>query len=130
MPLKWDLLDEQRPWTANAERGWHYHKRADMVKSARTRFYYLALQAAIPKQDQIIVMAQPLLKSRRSRPDVAACYPTVKAAIDGIVDAGIIPNDTDNHLSAIIFLPAEIGKIEGLRVSIFPASQSIIKISK
>ena len=92
-----------------------------MVKDARARFYYYAVQAGIPPLTQVVIIAQPLLKSRRSLPDVAACYPTVKAAIDGIVDAKVIADDTDRYLKALLFLPAEIGKVEGLRLTILPA---------
>jgi len=33
-----------------------------------------------------------------SRSDAGNWYPTVKAVIDGLVDAGLIPDDNDDHL--------------------------------
>ena len=77
----------------NSERQWHYHKRARMVKDVRERFHWLALEQKIPKLERITVDATPLLKSKNAVPDVGACYPSVKAAIDGLVDARIIPDD-------------------------------------
>jgi hypothetical protein len=64
------------------------------------------------------VTAVPLLKQRNSIPDVAACFPAVKAAIDGIVDAGTIPDDDPSHLVSICFHAPEFGEKNGLRVTI------------
>lgn len=54
---------------------------------------------------------------------MAACYPTVKAAIDGIVDAGVIEDDDDRHLIAVTFYPVQYGKTQGLRLRIIDESQ-------
>jgi hypothetical protein len=72
----------------------------------------------VPRLEAISITAQPLATTRRWRPDVAACYPTVKAAIDGIVDAGVIPDDDDRHLLAVTFLPVHYGTVDGLRLII------------
>ena len=82
----WEIIDYERPWTMNSERQWHYHKRARMVKDVRERFHWLALEQKIPKLERITVDATPLLKSKNAVPDVGACYPSVKAAIDGLVE--------------------------------------------
>tara|TARA_Y100000401_G_C8222395_1_gene173982 strand:- start:220 stop:609 length:390 start_codon:yes stop_codon:yes gene_type:complete len=118
MTESWTIEDNERPWTLNAERRWHYHKRARIVKETRERFAWLALEAKIPKQKKIRVTAVPLLKQRNSIPDVAACFPAVKAAIDGIVDAGTIPDDDPSHLVSICFHAPEFGEKNGLRVTI------------
>ena len=119
------LFDPQRPWTANAERSWHFHKRADMVRSCRERFYWFAKQQNIPNLEQVIVVAEPHVQTRRSLPDVGACYPAVKAAIDGLVDAGVIPNDTPEHLTGLLFLPARVQKVEGMKVYVIPSEQAL-----
>lgn len=116
MSGQWVITDRTKPWTANAERRWHYQKRATMVADARQRFFYLAKQARIPALDACTITAVPCSKNRRSLADVAACYPTVKAAIDGIVDAGIIPDDDPAHLQAVTFLPTEVAGFDGLRI--------------
>lgn len=115
---QWVITDKEKPWTANAERRWHYHKRAQMVSSTRERFFYLAKQAGIPQLEACTITAVPAARNRRSLPDVAACYPTVKAAIDGIVDAGVIPDDDPEHLQALTFLPTMIDGWDGLRIHI------------
>lgn len=125
---KYTLFDDQRPWTANAERTWHYHKRADMVRRCRERFGWHTIRKRIPKQQSIYIVAQPHLRNGRSMPDVGACFPTVKAAIDGIVDAGTIPNDTPEHLLGLIFLPPEISGFDGLSIHIIPGNADISEI--
>lgn len=37
--------------------------------------------------------------------DVAACAPAVKAAIDGLVDAGGLPDDSPQYVAKVTFLP-------------------------
>lgn len=123
MPATWTITDTERPWTANSERQWHFQKRARMVRDARQRWHWLALAARVPKLEQISIEATPLAKDRRWRPDVAACYPTVKAAIDGIVDAGIIEDDDDRHLISVTFHPVQYGTIQGLRLTIMDESK-------
>jgi crossover junction endodeoxyribonuclease RusA len=117
-PVEWTITDRERPWTANAERRWHYHERARRVRETRTRWTWLTLAENIPKLDRVSITAQPLARSRRWRADVAACYPSVKAAIDGIVDAGVMEDDDDRHLLSVTFLPVRYDGIDGLRLTI------------
>lgn len=125
---RYEIFDKQRPWTANAERTWHYHKRADMVRRTRERFAWLTIQQRIPLLDQIIVIAEPHVRNGRSVPDVGACFPTVKAAIDGIVDAGVLLNDTADHLIGLMFLPPRISGFDGLTIHVIPATTPITEI--
>lgn len=50
------------------------------------------------------VTVEPHQKGGRLQ-DVGACHPSVKAAIDGIVDAGILPDDSSQYLRSLIYLP-------------------------
>lgn len=38
-------------------------------------------------------------------PDPDAPSPSVKAALDGIVDAGVLPGDTGKHVGGVLYLP-------------------------
>lgn len=118
MRREWTIEDDNRPWTANAERTWHRHKRANVVKQWRTRWYYLALNAKLPHLDKVSVTCIPLAKDRRWRPDVGACYPAVKAAIDGIVDAGVLDDDNPEHLLHVTFYPVQVVGRDGLRLTV------------
>ena len=112
----WTVEDDQRPWTANTERRWHHQTRARHVRETRERWYWLAKEAKIPPLTKARISATPLLTDRRSMPDVAACYPYVKAAIDGLVDAGVLPDDDPAHLTSLTFHIPELGDESGMRL--------------
>ena len=122
LPRRWYLVDDQRPWTTNTERSWHFQKRAARVRETRERFYWLAKEAKVPQLPKIEVSAVPLVKNRRSMQDVGACFPAVKAAIDGLVDAGVIVDDNAQHLDKLTFYAPRVGDDEGLRLVVTEAS--------
>ena len=92
----------------------HFHARAALVREWREAFKVLALEAGIPSFDRIAVTAMPIRTDRRSRPDVAACYPAAKAAVDGLVDAGVVENDTPDHVTEIRFTAPAMGSHDAL----------------
>jgi hypothetical protein len=94
--------------TVNKLRTVHFHERALHDATWRTSACWEAVQAQVPKLDKVKITACPWLKGRRSQ-DVAACLPSVKAAIDGLVDAGVLPDDTPNHVLSLEFLPPALG---------------------
>jgi len=96
----------------------HYHKRAKLVKETRETWGWLARAQRIPSLDGIRVSATPLIRNHQAVADVAACYPTVKAAIDGFVDAGIITDDDPFHVPTITFHAPTLARTEGLRIQI------------
>jgi hypothetical protein len=104
----WDLVFERRPETVNHLRTVHHMERARIDKRWRAEAGWLARAARIPKLDRIIVTAAPFVRNRRSMPDVAACIYAVKAAIDGLVDARVIPDDKPAHLSALTFVAPQV----------------------
>jgi len=94
----------QRPWTTNAERKGNRWERAELVKVWRSAFQILAKSERIPPMTWMSVTVEPHQKGGRLQ-DVGACHPSVKAAIDGIVDAGILPDDSSQYLRSLIYLP-------------------------
>lgn len=114
----WELIDLVRPYTANKTRNLHYHTLAKLTKDTRLRFQMLALAAGLPNVATIRVEVTPTSKDRRWRPDVGACYPTVKAAIDGLIDAGVIDDDDDKHLTSLKFYPRQVTGVDSLRLTI------------
>lgn len=112
----WEVVDRVRPWTTNSERTWHYHKRAKVVRETRERFMLLWKAAGVPPLNKIVVEAQPLARDRRWRPDIAACYPTVKSAIDALIDAKVIIDDNPDYVIALKFWPVAVTGQDGLRV--------------
>ena len=93
-------------------------ERAQKIKEMRTTFGWLTKSKKLPRLDKIVVIATPLVTNRRSMQDVGACFPAVKAAIDGIVDVGVIEDDNPKHLVSLTFNAPEVGKLDGLRLEI------------
>jgi len=117
--MNWCLeLHGSRPWTTNAERRWHHLERAAKVRDTRDAFGWLAKAEQVPSLTAIKVYATPLAKDRRWKQDVGACFPAVKAAIDGLVDAAVLPDDSPEFVTALTFFPAHIGDVDGLRIVI------------
>jgi crossover junction endodeoxyribonuclease RusA len=99
----------QRPWTTNAERASNRWERAKLTKEWRTAFELLAKSERIPPMSWITVTAEPHQKGGRSQ-DVGACNPAVKAAVDGLVDAGILVDDSPEFVRSLVFLPPKKDK--------------------
>ncbi len=118
VPARWTLYDHERPWTMNNERTWHWSKRASRTKETRERFAWLCLAEKVPSLEYVSFDIVPLAKHRGSLADPAAHYPTVKAAIDGIVDAGVIPDDSGKYIQKITFWSPLVSKRDGLQIII------------
>ncbi len=112
----WCLRFDERPWTSNTERRWHHYQRADAVRRWRAAFALLAREAHMPPLETVEVTATPYLANRRGLQDVAGCHPSAKAAIDGLVDAGVLVNDTPEHLRSITFVAPVIGQGDALEL--------------
>lgn len=100
----WVLIHRERPWTVNTERTWHHHKLAIHKRQWRAVFAALALEERIPHIDgPVCITAMPISRDLRLQ-DAGGCYPAVKAAIDGLVDAGVLDGDGPAHVAAILLL--------------------------
>ena len=99
----------QRPWTTNAERAGNRWERAKLTKEWRLGFQLLAKSERIPPMAWITVTVEPHQKGGRLQ-DVGACNPAVKAAIDGLVDAGVLPDDSPQFVKSLVFLPPKKDK--------------------
>jgi len=84
--------------------------RARIVKEWRQAFCDLARDAMLPSMEQIEVTVQPYVLNGRYRQDVGACFPHVKAAIDGLVDAGVLVDDHANIVVKLTFLAPQMGR--------------------
>lgn len=118
MECSYRLFYPVRPWTINKERTMHYHTRAKLVKEWREAFCELAKEAKIPPLNHFNVDVQPIVKNRRSLPDVCAAAGSVKAAIDGIVDFGVVPDDRPEFVKWVRFYAPAVGPEEGLQITV------------
>lgn len=119
----WELEHPERCWLLNAERaggnrgiGGRYGRSA-LTRKWREAFAQLCQVERLPPLEWFTVEAIPVCQDRR-RPDVGNIMPAVKAAIDGIVDAGVVPNDTDDYLHALTFRPALVLGYNALRLRV------------
>lgn len=106
---KVELRYESKPWTFNSERAGNRWDRARKTKEWRQAFCLMARSKQIPALTSCIVTATPYQKSGRLQ-DVAACVPAVKAAIDGLTDAGVFLDDSPEHVVAVVFRQPERGE--------------------
>lgn len=95
-------------FTLNSERGMHYHKRAKLVKAWREAALHVATEAGVPPLKAIEVVFVPLRKDRRHMADTGGHFPVAKACIDGLVDAGVLPDDGPNFVRALEFRAPQV----------------------
>lgn len=113
---RWTLVHEARPVTLNAERAAHWRHHRQLTAEWRQAFAWLARAHHLPAMQRIAVTATPVLSDRRAQ-DVGACFPSVKAAVDGLVDAGVIPDDTPAHVVRLTFETPVLGaRVNSLRL--------------
>lgn len=86
------------------------------MREWREAFAWLAHAEKIPHLDRARIVIQPFQKGGKLQ-DTAACNPVAKAAIDGLVDAGVFDDDDGDHVTEITFMPCERGT-DGLLVQI------------
>jgi hypothetical protein len=92
MPVGAELL--------SANHRFHWRQKARITKQLRTDAFWLAKAAKVPplKRVHVTCIYQPP-ESRGVR-DVANLAPSAKAAVDGaLVDAGVIPDDSDTYMT-------------------------------
>jgi crossover junction endodeoxyribonuclease RusA len=122
VPRRWVLEDRTKSWTVNAERTWHFQKRAKAVRECRERFGWLVAEQKMPKLQKVKISIVPLAKDKRGIQDVGACLPAAKAAVDAIVDMGVIPDDDPKHVLALTFFATQVIGYDGLRVVVTESS--------
>ncbi|HXH58442.1 hypothetical protein [Iamia sp.] len=122
-PGTWTLtLTGDRPMTMNSHRTLHPMVRAKVDKVYRQAFHTLARARKVPALQTIRLIITPLHKDGRSPQDVAACAPAAKAAVDGLVDAHVIPADTPVHVRQITFLAPRVCGVNGREIVVVDLS--------
>ena len=81
----------------NANERSHWRRRSELSRQWRERTCWLAKAHGIPPLQRASVVTHIAFGDKRRR-DVANYQPTAKAIVDGIVDAGVLPDDDDAHL--------------------------------
>lgn len=66
----------------------------------------------------VAVRVEHLRKTRAATPDVGAPILAVKASIDGLVDAGVLPGDDPRYVRRLTFEAPEVVGWHGLRLTL------------
>lgn len=113
------IRHDERTWTINQERAWTWPQHRRITSEWRADWQVLGLSVPIPRMECVRVVATPIRqKGRSGRQDVGACMPAVKAAIDGLIDAGMCADDGPEHVVELVFRPPKDGKFHGLELVI------------
>ena len=81
----------------------HWAEKARRTKALREYGHLTALAENIPPHD-VTHVAAFIAFTRNGRADPANAAPTVKALIDGMVDAGVWPDDDSTHVIGPTYL--------------------------
>lgn len=107
----WELVREARPLPMNAYRRLHFRARAALDLEWRQAFGWLAREAKVPRLDAVTITVGQVCR-RPPLPDVGASFPIAKAAIDGLVDARVLDDDTPDRLLALTFTAPTRGPVD------------------
>lgn len=91
-------------WVTSNDR-LHWREKARRVAAIRRRSAVLARQQLTPIDGPVMVVCRTRYRAGRGL-DADAAAPTLKAAIDGMTDAGIWADDDADHVGAICYLPS------------------------
>ena len=92
-------------WTQNTNDRINRFQRAELISAARWAGKIEAMRAKIPRLGRVSIKAQPM-QARGTLADPGAHLPAVKAIVDGLRDAKVIDDDTDEFVTNIDMLPA------------------------
>ncbi len=83
----------------NANQRLHWAKKANLTRDIRTLTGHLARQGIRPAEHITVQLVWVVTDKRRRDSDNT--YPTFKAMCDGLVDAGIVPDDTPEYMTKL-----------------------------
>lgn len=92
-------------WMNSNDRHSHWSQRSGPTKEWREETAKATRDSAVPAMERATVTAVVRRADRRTDTDAQNRYPTIKAAIDGVVDAGVLPDDKDGCLLALTIRP-------------------------
>ena len=100
--------NEGRRWTLtvpavgpfiNLNQRMHWAPKAKLTKAWRFGAMLTAASEALPTGLEKVHIVAHVVKSTNRQYDVHNLMPTLKACVDGLVDYGLIPDDTNDHLT-------------------------------
>lgn len=101
----------------------HWRTRAALTKLWRDSTAVLAREANVPRYRTRVRVTAVVVCAGQRRRDIGNWYPTVKACVDGLVDARVIPDDSDRWVMGPDLRPGmgAMGSPPGILFRIEPA---------
>jgi crossover junction endodeoxyribonuclease RusA len=109
---------EGRVRSLNAERSAHWSKRAKDAENWREAYYWLGKQQRV-KFGSVHITAEIIQK--RPLADCGNGLPSIKAAIDGLIDASVLVDDSPEYVRSITMVaprPPQPGEVESLIITL------------
>lgn len=106
-----------RPHLMNDERKLHWRALSGIHADWRKAGAQACLLERPPKMEQAFITTWTQYP-KGTLPDADAHAPTLKCLLDGIVDAGVLPNDNREYVKAILFLASVKGP-KGSRPTVY-----------
>jgi crossover junction endodeoxyribonuclease RusA len=92
-------LPKLDPLNANDRGNWQ--SRAEAVKTWRNAGYVATRTARLPRLDRVRVALHAVPPTARRR-DPSNLMPTQKAVLDGMVAAGLVPDDSEKYVQELV----------------------------
>jgi crossover junction endodeoxyribonuclease RusA len=90
-------------WLSTNHR-WHWAKRAKTTRAWRHATCWRTVAAKLPRLTGRVAITATIHRTDTRRADAHNRLPTIKAAIDGVVDAGLIRDDSDQFIASLTIL--------------------------
>lgn len=119
-----------RPALLNAERSAHWSEHRAATAALRQEACIRARAARLPVMPTVAVRSWPTYTNERSWPDVAGWMPATKAVLDGLVDAGVLADDTWRVVRRSTFEVPRIGDADQLVVVLIPWDRAAADIAE
>ena len=116
------LFRPGRTLTVNSVYSKHWRTRQKAVATYRAEFADIIRRSPLPYLTVVGIEAIPYYKGGQI-PDVGACLPAVKAAVDALVDTGRLPDDDRRYVRWLRFHAPEVGEWDGLLVAVRPLDE-------
>ena len=96
----------ERPLVFNRERAGHWTVKHEAVKQWRKAAWVVGNESGVKLARATLAVRPDYPKG--PLPDTGGIAPVEKAIVDGLVDAGVLPADTGDHLAGVLSLPPRL----------------------
>ena len=120
--MKMTYTQAGRVRSLNSERSTHWSKRAKDAEMWRDAFFWLGKQERV-RFGSVHVIAE--IVQKKPLADCGNGLPSIKAAVDGLVQAGVIEDDSPEFVRSITLIAPRVpqpGEVEALIITLEEAT--------